>query len=98
MEDRSLILPTLERHEPIFTTWPITCEPRIGGDEFELGILDSKGEPDAEFHRLPIITENGGSVGKDMEHVECRTPETADLVARAAHGEGIKQMCAKARY
>lgn len=96
--DRSLILTTLEKREPLFTTWPRIEHTYIGGDESELGNVDIHGNAGAEFHRLPVITENGGSVGRDMDHVEYRTPETSNAVGRVAFGEAMKQICAKEKY
>lgn len=97
--DRSHILETLLSNQPLFTTFPIVPEIRIGGDEVELGIgQDSSGEPCAEFNRLPLITEAGGKVYQDREHVEFCTPETSNAAARVAYFEAGKQFCQAQKY
>lgn len=68
------------------------------GIECELGIVDKNGNAGAEFHRLPIITENGGKVYKDMGHVEFCTPEAADPITLTAHIEAMRRYCFAAGY
>ncbi len=91
--DRSLILKALEKREPLWNVFPLTREIRIGGDESELGILDKQGRHIGEFHRLPVITPNGGKVYEDVGHVEFCTPETSNEVVRVAYFEAMKQYC-----
>ena len=98
VDDRSLILKTLEQRVPLFNTWPRPEVVRIGGDECELANLDQCGNADAEFHRLPVITANGGRIYKDMGHVEFCTPETSNPVARTAYIEAMKRYCFRERY
>jgi proteasome accessory factor A len=96
--DSSFTLKLLEKRVPLFMSWPQTNMMRIGGDEFELGNLNVKGGPGNEFHRLPLVTENGGEVYIDCGHVEACTPETSNVVERVAYGEAMKQFCFRERY
>ncbi len=98
MDTRSLILDALKRRVSLFNTWPTPEVVRIGGDEGELGNLDISGNINAEFHRLPVITGNGGKIYKDMGHVEFCTPETSNPVARTAYIEAMRRYCFRERY
>lgn len=96
--DSLLILQALETHAPLFTTRPKIAAVRLGGDECELGNVDQNGEAGADFSRLPTITNNGGEIYMDMEHVEICTPETTNPVDRVRYLESMRRIAWSERY